>query len=112
LKLTPLTTFGTNGDGTLRPGDVDFLNSSGQLQRGMAWNPVTGHLLVACRTNPASPTIERVLVLDAANGTNVLSLLDMSSLAFGGNASFLINLIGVADDGAIYVANLSNTQVP
>ena len=48
LKLAPLTTFGTNGDGSIRPGDVDFLNNSGQLQRGLAWNPVTGHVLVAC----------------------------------------------------------------
>src|SRR5207249_2437650 len=111
LKLQPLTTFGTNGDGSLRPGDVDFLNSGGQLQRGLAWNPVTGHVLVACRTNAASPTLERILVLDGATGTNV-GQLDLSSLALGGNASFFINMIGVADDGAIYVGNLSNAQVP
>ena len=94
-KLTPLTTFGTNGDGSLRPGDVDYLNANGQLQRGLAWNPVTGHLILVCRTNPSSPTIERVLVLDAANGTNVISQLDLSSLTGGGNPSFLVSLVGV-----------------
>ncbi len=113
LKLSPLTTFGTNGDGSIRPGDVDFLNSSGQLQRGMAWNPVTSHILVACRTNAASPAVERILVLDSATGALTSPTnLDLSSLALGGNPSFFINLIAVADDGAIYVCNLSNTQIP
>ena len=113
LKLSPLTTFGTNADGAIRPNTVDFLNSSGQLQRGMAWNPVTGHVLVACRTNAAFPATERVLVLDGTTGDLVAPTnMDMSSLALGGNASFVINLIGVADDGAVYVGNLSNQQIP
>jgi hypothetical protein len=112
LKLQPLTTFGTNGDGTVRPGDVDFLNSTGELQRGMAWNPVTGHLLVVCRTNAASPTYNRVVVMDSVYGTNITTL-DLNSLVLaGGNGSFLINAIAVADDGAIYAANLSNQQTP
>jgi hypothetical protein len=113
LKLSPLSTFGTNGDGAIRPNTVDFLNSSNQLQRGMAWNPVTGHVLVACRTNPASPSVERILVLDGTTGdlTGVTNL-DLGSLALGGNPSFFVNLIAVADDGAIYVCNLSNTQIP
>jgi hypothetical protein len=111
FKIQPLAAFGTNGDGSIRPGDVDFLNSSNQIQRGLAWNPVTGHVLVACRTNSASPTIERVLIVDGATGTNI-GQLDMSSLALGGNMSFLISLIGVADDGAIYAGNISNVQLP
>src|SRR5437773_8139551 len=89
IKLQPLTTFGTNGDGSIRPGDVDFLNSGGQLQRGMAWNPTTGHVLVACRTNAASPSDPRILILDGGTGTNV-GTLDLSSLALGGNVSFYI----------------------
>src|SRR4051794_36703200 len=116
LKLAPLTTFGTNGDGTIRPNDVDYLDDgtgeAGQLQRGMAWNPATGHLLVVCRTNAASPTRERVIIIDSTTGTNV-GTLDMSSLVDGGgNGSFHINMIGVADDGTIYAANLSNQQTP
>jgi len=113
LKLTPLSTFGTNGNGGFYPNERDYLNSSNQLQRGLAWNPVTGHLLLSCRTNPAS-TDFRVLILDGATGeTNALYPdLDMSGLSLGGNASFFLNLIAVADDGAIYGANLSNAQVP
>src|SRR4051794_5131945 len=60
LKLTPLSTFGTNGNGGFYPNERDYLDNSGQLQRGMAWNPVTGHLLLVCRTNAASPTDFRV----------------------------------------------------
>src|SRR3954453_22343860 len=94
LKLTPLSTFGTNGNGGFYPNERDYLNSSNQLQRGLPWNPVTGHLLLSCRTNPAS-TDFRVLILDGATGeTNALYPdLDMSGLSLGGNASFFLNLI-------------------
>src|SRR6185295_17364629 len=72
LKLTPMATFGTNGNGGFYPKERDYLDASGQLQRGLAWNPATGHLLLACRTNAASPSIYRVLILDATTGeTNV-----------------------------------------
>src|SRR2546421_4722945 len=111
LKLTPLSTFGTNGDGSIRPGDADYLNGSSQIQRGMAWNPVTGHLILVCRTNPASVNVERIEVLDGTTGTNITTL-DLGSLTLGGNASFYVNLIGIADDGAIFVGNVSNAQIP
>jgi len=114
LKLTPLSGFGTNGNGAFYPKERDYLDSGGQLQRGMAWNPVTGHLLLACRTNAASPTIFRVLILDGVTGetNDIYPNLDMGGLSSGGNPSFLLSLIGVADDGAIYGANVSNAQVP
>ncbi|HVV00459.1 MAG TPA: hypothetical protein VHH88_03795, partial [Verrucomicrobiae bacterium] len=117
--LVPLAGFGTNGDGTIRANDVDWLNDAGQIQRGMAWNPVTGHILLVCRTNAFSPTYYRVMILDGATGAVITNedgspkQLDLSSLVQGGgNGSFLINMIGVADDGAIYAANLSNSQTP
>ncbi len=52
LQLEPLTTFGPNGDGTIRPGDLPFLTGDGnRYQRGMAYNPTTGHLIIVNR-NP------------------------------------------------------------
>ena len=119
-QLRPFTTFGTNGDGTIRStNEVDWLNNAGEIQRSMAWNPATGHLLVVCRTNAFSPTLYRVIIVDGTTGLALTNengsakSLDMSGLVQGtGNGSFLINCIGVADDGAIYAANLSNVQTP
>jgi hypothetical protein len=102
--LVPLTTFGPNGDGSLRPGDRGYLTGANN-ERGMAYNPVTGHLLI-----PTRPDFN-VYILDAATGADVGNL-DMSALTSGGNVSFQINLIGVADDGAIYVGNLCNNDFP
>jgi autotransporter-associated beta strand protein len=106
VVMQPLTTFGPNGDGSLRPGDVVCLTSAGQLQRGMAYNPTTGHLLVVDRATNSSINYF-VYILDGASGVNLGTLATISPLA-GGNAAFPLNLIGVADDGAIYAANLSN----
>jgi len=106
VVMQPLTTFGPNGDGSLRPGDVICLTSAGQLQRGMAYNPTTGHLLVVDRATNSSVNYF-VYILDGASGANLGTLATISPFA-GGNAAFPLNLIGVADDGAIYAANLSN----
>ncbi len=102
--LSPLTTFGPNGDGTIRPGDLSYITTGG-TERGIAWNPVTGHVLVASRSDT------QVHIIDGATGGD-LGTLDMSGLITGGNSSFKINMIAVADDGAIYVSNLSNNDSP
>jgi hypothetical protein len=75
---------------------------TGSNSRGMAYNPATGHILVV---DKSVPTIH---ILDSTNGTD-LGTLDTSSLAVGGNSSFVINLVRVSDDGVIYAANLENT---
>ena len=75
-----------------------FFLSVNNTERGMAYNPVNAHLIVVGRT----PT-NGVHVLDAATG-NYLHSLDMS--AVGTVGTFPINLVGVAADGAVYVANL------
>jgi hypothetical protein len=107
IVLQPLTTFGTNGDGTIRPGDFDyaFLTSSNGLQRGLAYNPTTGHLIIVNRNPIGAETIN---IIDAFTGTNV-SELDQSSRTFGGSADFAYDMVGVADDGAIYVGNLTTS---
>lgn len=105
-QLTPLTGFGTNSDGTIRPGDEAFLTSDGsRYQRGMAYNPVTGHVLVVNRSPIGSETIN---ILDGVNGTNI-GTLDLCCPAIGGSVSFAYNMIAIADDGAIYVGNLSTS---
>ena len=107
LVMQPVTTFGTHGDGSVRPGDVLCLTAAGQLQRGMAYNPITGNLLVVDRaTNGGFNYI--VYIIDGNTGAQ-LGTLANATITDGGNAAFKLNLIGVADDGAIYAANLANS---
>src|ERR1051325_2578139 len=109
LQLAPLSTFGPNGGGTIRPGDFGypFLTGDGnRYQRGMAFNPATGHLIIVNRFPLGAETIN---VIEALTGTNV-GTLDVSSPAIGGSASFVYNMIGVAEDGAIYVGNLTTSS--
>jgi hypothetical protein len=107
FQLVPLSTFGTNSDGTVRPGQEAFLTSD-TLQRGMAYNPTTGHLLVANRSPLGAETIA---VVDGDYGTNITSLQGFTSV-IGGHADFVLNMVGVSDDGSIYVGNLTTTPVP
>ena len=71
----------------------------------MACNPITGHVLIVSRSD------QNVYIIDGATGADI-GTLDMSALSTGGNATFRVNLIGIGDDGGIYVANLSNTDFP
>jgi hypothetical protein len=104
FRLQPA--FFGRGDGSLQPGDRPYLTGDGnRLQRGMAFNPVTAHLLVVNRS-PAG-----VHIVDGNDGAD-LGALDLSALSPGGNPNFPVNLVGVAEDGAIYVGNLSNAQFP
>jgi hypothetical protein len=67
-------------------------------QRGLAFNPVSGRILVASRTGGA-----QIRVLDGATGED-LHPLNFTNVAGG---LFPINVVTAADDGAIYGANLS-----
>jgi Immunoglobulin domain len=86
----------------LKPGDRTYL-TEGDFQRGLALNATTGRLYLASRASAASATVQ---VLDAANGDD-LGALEMSGISGG---QFVLNLLGVAGDGAIYGCNLSNTD--
>jgi len=96
---------------TLGPGDRSYLGSL-STERGLAFNALTTNLLLVSR----SP-VERVVVLDALTGAekhflNVTgipaSVPGGSTLGLGMNA-LSINTIGVADDGAVFVAGLTPT---
>lgn len=109
FTLGNLTTFGPNGDGSLRPGDRNYLTSTagnGQLdnlQRGIACNPLTDHLLVVSRSN--STTLQGIYIVDAASGNDVGSLNTNGIIQGASGGTFCLLKIGVADDGVIYAAN-------
>lgn len=79
------------------PAGPSYLGTN-NTERGMAYNPVTDHvLLVARKTSP------QVIVLDAATGDSV-GRLDVTPVAGG---TFPLNLIDVTEDGVIYACNLT-----
>jgi len=114
--LAPLSTFG-GGDGWRAPGEVlsgdtagtdtsggyDFLGT-GNLERGMARNPVTGNVLLLSRTGGID-AVKGLRILDGATGVDV-GFVDFSSAVVSGG-TFIRNMIAVADDGAIFMANLT-----
>lgn len=89
----------------LLPGDRFYLTPSGNTARGLAYHALSQSVIVASRSGGNA-----VVSLDAATGTEQ-HFMD-TTLVSGGTLP--INLIGVADDGAIYVANLttSATNLP
>lgn len=128
--LAPLTTFGVGSDqvadgwrapfevlpgdsagsDSISPGLYNYLGNAldnttvnaGNLERGLAYNPVTGHLILVSRNNGSVPGIR---ILDGTTGVDLGQLDQGTGIVTGGN--FATNMIGIADDGAIYVANLS-----
>lgn len=123
--LAPVTGFG-GGDGWRAPfeslaGDSVVVGSSypylgntvtdtglnaGNLERGLAFNATTGHLLLVSRNNPGGATPDgSIRILDAATGVDLGALDEGTGILTGG--AFVNNMVGVGDDGAIYVANLS-----
>lgn len=101
--LTNLWSVGTNSPAHL------FM-AADNLTRGMAYNPVSGHVLVVSRTGvPDYGTnvfgTNCIFILDGANGA-VLGKLPYDAGVISGG-TFVINAIGVTDDGVIYVGNLT-----
>lgn len=128
--LGPLTSFGVGADqvadgwrapfevltgdaagsDSISPGLYNYLGNAldntdvnaGNLERGLAFNPVTGHVLLVSRNNGSVPGIR---ILDGTTGVDLGQLDQGTGIVTGGN--FATNMIGIGDDGAIYVANLS-----
>ena len=87
-----------------------IINNDGNLCRGLAYNPVTGHLLVPSRAPvPDYGTnvfgTNGVYILDTTTGAVVGKLAYDAGLINGGN--FAVSMIGITDDGVIYVGNLT-----
>ncbi|BBO33868.1 DUF4623 domain-containing protein [Lacipirellula parvula] len=118
--LTAKTSFG-GGDGWRAPfevlsgdtpasassGNYRFLGNAvtntainpGNTERGFAYNPTSGNLLLVSRGTGT----DRIRILDGQTGVDKGSL-DLTGITGG---TFAMNMIGVADDGAIYMANLA-----
>lgn len=98
LNLTALSSFG-GGDGWLAPneGGYTFLGTANN-ERGLAYG--NGELYLVSRTG--GNFIRR---LDSTTGADVGSL---NTTGVTGGA-FVVNKVGVADDGVIFVSNLQTT---
>jgi len=81
-------------------GEVDFFLNDNNT-RGMAYNPVTDHVLVASRTGGAI-----IHILDAADGS-VLGQLDMTDVT-GGFYGIALMKVVVDENGVIYACNLAS----
>jgi len=75
-----------------------FSDPANDICRGLVYNPDTDHVLVVTRKGGV-----HIYILDAASGD---SLGEMNSAGIGGG-TYAINLIARADDGTLYVCNLS-----
>jgi hypothetical protein len=83
---------------------VPYLSSTANSERGLAYNPATGHLLVVSRASSGGD----IYILNAETGEYLANL----SLGFEGIVSggtFMLNEIGVTSDGVIYAANLTTS---
>ena len=98
VTMTPLTTFGTNG--WLAPGSSAYM-TTGNTERGLAYNPITGNLVLVSRAGG-----NNIRILNGATG---LDLGGLDNTALTGGGTFAVNMAGVGDDGFIYVGNLSTS---
>ncbi len=114
--LTPITTFGSNGwrapsviltgdDANSNNGTTYFGLGNANNERGMAVNPVTGDLILVSREANLSTASRRIRIIDGLTGVDKGSLSEGVGTIAGG--TFVMNQVGVADDGTIYVANLA-----
>lgn len=71
--------------------------ANSNTERGLAYNPATGNVLLVSRNSST-----KVIVLDGQTGA-FLKLLDVTGVTGG---TFALSTIDVADDGAIFAANL------
>jgi len=84
---------------SLSPGDRSYLTAN-SLERGLAYNPASSNLLLVGRSGAPA-----VYALDAETGADQHTLDNGSGVISGG--TFAMNMVGAADDGAVYVCNLT-----
>ena len=98
----PLNTDQMTNLWNLSPGQRPYLGTGG-TERGLAFNPATSNLLLVSRLN-ADPS---VVALDALTGAQKY-FLDVTGIPGSTpGVSLGLNLIGVADDGAVYGAGVT-----
>lgn len=87
--------------GTDTDGSYNYLGNAANLERGFAYNPVTGNLILASRSTAGNG----IRILNGTTGVDVGALNQSIGVISGG--TFAMNMVGVADDGVVYVANLA-----
>ena len=106
-SLAPLATFG-GGDGWRAPNEIitgdsvaayPYLGTT-SLERGLAYNPVSGNLILVSRSTAGNG----IRVLSGTTGADIGFLNQGTGVITGG--TFTTSTVGIAADGAVYVANL------
>jgi hypothetical protein len=100
VTVVPLTVTGRLTNlWNLLPGERSYItaDNNNAYERGLAYNPVTGDLLLACQY----PT-NNIVVLNSTNGEEKSYMNQQGITGLGGSA---LNMVGVADDGVVYGAN-------
>ena len=85
------------------PGSQTWLNTTGNTERGIAFDPVSGDVLVVSRNG--TPFVELV---NGTSGAGIGTLNQGTGVISGG--TFTESTIGVGTDGAVYVANLTTAS--
>jgi hypothetical protein len=101
FSISPLTTF-AGGNGWFAPGEAGYpYLTTGNTERGLAYG--NGHLYLVSRANVNGNAVN-VRILDALTGSD-LGALDTSGISGG---LFVVDMVAVGGDGAIYVNNLTS----
>jgi hypothetical protein len=104
-NITALTSFG-GGDGWLAPGEGGYAYlGTTNLERSLAYNPVTGNLLLVSRANPTGTDGNNIRILNGLSGADT-GALDKGSAGLVTGGTFAVNTVGVSASGAVFVANL------
>lgn len=98
VTLTPLSSFGTGGTISASV-STPYLLPTGDNERSIGFNPLTGNLYVAYRQSGAAE-------IQILNGTTGAEDGTLKSDAITASTGFHINCIAVAADGAIYADNV------
>jgi hypothetical protein len=110
--LSPLTTFGNAGDGTIQPGATDPYPpfDTGSNQRGMACDPVSGNLVLVNTLSGGGGGFlaGAIYIVDGIYGTNITTL-NTNGMVYAGGG-YADAAAGVAEDGAVYVADQVNNS--
>lgn len=84
---------------SVAPDDRPYLGSSGSIERGIAYDSLSDKVFIVHREG----SVPNVYVLNGATGAD-LNTLNTTGISGGG---FVLDRIGVADDGAIYAGNVA-----
>jgi hypothetical protein len=100
IVITPITSTVVTQRWTLAAGSRSYLDGSSYATRGLAYDTNTGTLLLADHAN--------IYLLAGTNGSDI-GTLNTAGLPNQGVNGWLVDQIGVADDGVLYSCNLSLT---